>query len=172
MNQSPVSLMSQSEYARHRGVHRSYITRLKQNGVLVMAGNRVDVRASDAILDDRPDTEPQEAVPPRLVRPAAEPSGQAGASFAQARTIEMVFRAKLRRLEFETKQATLIDAELVSRRIAEHLHILRAGLLGLADRLAGTIATQSDAKRVHAFLKAEITRELYRLARAIGRAAE
>jgi hypothetical protein len=51
-------------------------------------------------------------------RPAGESLGQAGASFGQARTIEMVFRAKLRRLEFETKQGRLIEAEAIRKTVA------------------------------------------------------
>ncbi len=146
--QSTAGLMSQAEYARHRKVNRSYITRLKQAGVLVMHGGKIDVRATDTVLDDKPvdDVEPPAAQPPvppaaPSSRPAADSLPQAGgASFGQARTIEMVFRAKLRRLEFETKQGRLIEADAVRKTIADAVRTMRDGILGLPDRLATVLA--------------------------------
>jgi hypothetical protein len=157
--------MTKREYAVHRGVSKPYITKLAKNGFLVLRGGRVDVRTSDTILDDKPvddvDPPPAQASPAGPPpRPAAESLGQAGASFGQARTIEMVFRAKLRRLEFETKQGRLIEAEAVRS--------LRDGILGLPDRLATVLAAESDSKKIHVTLKTELSRELEALANAIG----
>ena len=166
-------LMTKTEYAKHRGVSKPYITKLAKNGVLVLRGGKVDVRASDTVLDDKPvdevDPPPAQASPAGPApRPAAESLGQAGASFGQARTIEMVFRAKLRRLEFETKQGRLIEAVAVRKTIAEAVRSLRDGILGLPDRLATVLAAESDSKKVHVTLKTELTRELEALANAIG----
>ena len=158
--------MTKSEYAKHRGVSKPYITKLAKNGVLVLRGSKVDVRASDTVLDDKPvdDVDPPTpmqqpvgAAPP--LRPV-EGQGQGGASFGQARTIEMVFRAKLRRLEYETKQGKLIEAEVYRKAAADAFRTFRDGLLGLPDRLATTIAAESDPKKVHLALKTEISREL------------
>ena len=160
-------LMTKSEYAKHRSVSKPCITKLAKNGVLVLRGDKVDVRASDTVLDDKPvddvDPPPAQASP----RPVAEPLGQAGASFGQARTIEMVFRAKLRRLEFETKQGRLIEAEAVRKTVADAVRSLRDGILGLPDRLATVLAAESDSKKVHVTLKTELSRELEALANAI-----
>jgi hypothetical protein len=168
-------LMTQSEYARHRRKSRQYISQLAKAGVLVMRAGKVDVRASDTVLDDRPvedvDERPVAApagLSPRLDKPANEPLGQTGASFGQARTIEMVFRAKLRRLEFETRQGKLIEAEAVRKTIADAVRSLRDGILGLPDRLATVLAAESDSKKVHVTLKTELSRELEALANAIG----
>ena len=106
--------------------------------------------------------------PVRVDKPATEPLGQTGASFGQARTIEMVFRAKLRRLEFETRQGKLIEAEAVRKTIADAVRSLRDGILGLPDRLATVLAAESDSKKVHVTLKSELSRELEALANAIG----
>jgi len=160
--------MTQSEYARHRGKSRQYISKLAQSGTLIMRGGKVDVRGSDAVLNDRPVVvEPNQAMPVVLSRPAADSLGQAGASFGQARTVDMIFRAKLRRLEFEARQAELVDAEMVRKAAADALGLLREGFLGVADRLAMIIAGETDAKRVHVILKTDLTRELHRLADAI-----
>lgn len=122
-SESKPVVMTRAEYARHRGKSRQYISQLAKAGVLIMRGGKIDVRATDLVLDDRPVddvTEPPGATPATPVapvmpasRPAADSlGGQAGASFGQARTIEMVFRAKLRRLEFETKQGRLIQTRV------------------------------------------------------------
>jgi hypothetical protein len=44
--------------------------------------------------------------------------GQAPASYAQAGLADMVFRAKLRRLEFDTRQGKLVEAAVVKERWA------------------------------------------------------
>jgi hypothetical protein len=85
-------LMTQAQYARHRNQSPQYIGELAEAGVLVMGGRLVDVAATDAVLDDKP----QE-------RPA--PDGQQPASYAQAKLADMVFRGKLRRLEVAVRNA-------------------------------------------------------------------
>jgi hypothetical protein len=159
-------LMTKSEYAKHRGVSKPYITKLAKNGVLVLRGGKVDVAATDTVLDDKPVDDVD--APPPMQQPVGVPPtrpadglGQGGASFGQARTIEMVFRAKLRRLEYETKQGQLIEAELVRKTIAD-------GILGLPDRLATVLAAESEAKKVHVTLKTELARQLEALANAIA----
>src|SRR5271165_6279930 len=93
-------LMTKSEYAKHRGVSKPYITKLAKNGILVMRGNKIDVAATDMVLDDKPvdDVDPPPQMPQPVgvppTRPVGESLGQGGASYGQAKTIEMVFRAK------------------------------------------------------------------------------
>ena len=164
-------LMSKAEYARHRKVSQPYISKLAKNGILVMRGGKVDVAATDTVLDDRPvddvNVPPAAPVAPPS-RPAGESLGQTGASFGQARTVEMVFRAKLRRLEYETRQGKLIEAELVRKTIADAVRGVRDGILGLPDRLATVLAAESEAKKVHVALKTELARQLEALANAIA----
>lgn len=169
VKQSPPGLMTMAEYSRHRKVNRSHITRLAQRGILVMRGKLVDVAASDAVLDDRPvDVEPPQAASPPQFRPAADSlGGQTGASFAQARTIEMVFRAKLRKLEYEVRQGKVVEAEVVRKSMANAGRALRDGILALPDRLATVLAAEGDPKNIHVTLKTELSRELEALANAI-----
>ena len=77
-----------------------------------MRGRLVDAVASYAVLDDKPsENAPDGQQPPT--------------SFAQAKLADMVFRAKLRRLEFETRQGKLIEAVIVKDRWAAILVILK-----------------------------------------------
>jgi hypothetical protein len=154
----PTSLMSRSAYARHRGVHRSYIGRLAQRGVLVMRGNRIDVRASDAVLDDRAVDE-ETTTAPRQSFAAEQP---ASPSFAQARTFEQVYKAKLRRLEFEEREKMLLRADDVARAWTGMITDARNRALTMPDVLADRLAAESSPQRcrevltawVHEFLTA------------------
>jgi hypothetical protein len=164
-------LMDQVQYARHRDTSKQYINKLVKAGVLVMRGTKIDVRASDQVLDDKPLPEIEEPPPARTVtRTPDESLGGAPqrTTYAEARTIRTVFQAKLAKLEFETRQGKLIEADGVRLRISEHVRVLRDGLLGLPDRLASTLAAESDQRKVHVLLKTEIHRELEALAHALG----
>jgi hypothetical protein len=165
-------LMTKSEYAKHRGVSKPYITKLAKNGVLVLRGGKVDVAATDTVLDDKPVDDID--APPPMQKPLgaaptrpADGTGQGGATFGQARTIEMVFRAKLRRLEFETKQGKLIEAEVYRKTAANAFRAFRDGMLGIPDRVSTVVAAESDPKKVHLALKTEISRELEAAADAV-----
>jgi hypothetical protein len=104
MSENPI-LMTQAEYARHRNKSPQYIGKLYKAGILVMRGRMVDAAASDAVLDDKPSEK-------------TTVDGQPPASYAQARLADMVFRAKLRRLEFDTRQGKLVEATVVKERWA------------------------------------------------------
>jgi hypothetical protein len=162
----PAGLMSMAEYARHRGCNPSHISRLAAAGVLILRstpGGRqlVEFARSDRILDDVPDVSEE---PPR-----PEVAGQhPRTGYAEAKLILMIYTAKLARLDFESKEGRLIDADAVKRRIAGHVDLIRDGLAALADRLSGPIALETDSKRVHALMTSELRRELVRLATVVG----
>jgi len=46
--------LSQADFARHRGVSKPCVTIWKRQGKIIMDGRRVDVAASEALLDSRP----------------------------------------------------------------------------------------------------------------------
>jgi phage terminase Nu1 subunit (DNA packaging protein) len=151
-------LMSQAEYARHRGKSRQYISKLAKAGVLVMRNGHVDVAASDAVLDDKPvAVEPNETDRAAQPRPAVDASGgQAPTSFAQARLADMVFRAKLRRLEYETKSGKLIPADEVKVQWFKQGRQVRDKLLTMPAKLAPQLAALSDVREVRELLDTEI----------------
>jgi len=157
VSQTP-GLMTQAEYARHRNVNRSYINRLAKRGILVMRGRLVDVAASDAVLDDKPiDVEPHESVPgPQPRTPPESLGGPAGSSFAQARTAEMVFRARLRKLEFETKSGKFLPSDEVKVKWYTLARQIRDKLLALPAKLAPQLAALSEAREIRDLLDAEI----------------
>jgi hypothetical protein len=143
-------LMTQAQYARHRNKSPQYNGKLAKAGVLVMRGRMVDAVASDAVLDDKP-------------AERTAPDGQQPSSYAQAKLADMVFRAKLRRLEFETRQGKLIEAALVTERWAVILVVLKERILAVPDKLAPEVAAFTDERQVRDALK----REMHALLKAI-----
>ena len=143
MSENPI-LMTQAEYARHRNKSPQYIGKLYKAGVLVMRGRLVDAVASDAVLDDKP------------VERSAPDSQQPATSYAQAKLADMVFRAKLRRLEFETRQGKLIEAAVVTERWAAILVVLKERVLAVPDKLAPEVTALTDERQVREALKREM----------------
>jgi hypothetical protein len=155
MDAEKTLLMDQVQYARHRGTSKQYINKLKHVGILVMRAGKIDVRASDQVLDDRP--------LPEIPDPTPGDGAPQRTTYSEARTIRTIFQAKLARLDFETKEGKLIDAEDVRQRVAGHVDQIRGGLAALVDRLTPMLTKESDAKKVHAIMKREIRAELVRL---------
>lgn len=123
--------MTQAEYARHRGKNPQYINKLVEAGVLVMRGRLVDVAASDAVLDDKP--EPL-------------PSRQQPATFAQARPARELFSAKLKKLDYETRIGKLVPTDEVSIKRFTFGQQIRARLLGMPSKLAPQLAAETGAQ--------------------------
>jgi hypothetical protein len=135
-------LMTQAEYARHRAKSRQYISRLAKAGVLVMRGGKVDAAASDAVLDDRPE--------PVSERVAAAPMETAptGTTFAQARTADMVFKARLRKMEYDQRMGKLMETDLFRQRIEAIFVAIRETVLSWPNRMAPEIAPITDERQV------------------------
>lgn len=134
--------MTQAEYARHRGKSRQYISRLAKAGVLVLRGGKVDVGASDAVLDDRP-----EPVSERVAAAQADVA-PAGTTFAQAKTADMVFKAKLRKMEFDLRTGKLVEAEIVKQRWSTILRLIVDRILAWPNRLAPEVAALTEERQV------------------------
>ena len=142
MSENPI-LMTQAQYARHRNKSPQYIGKLAKAGILVMRGRMVDAVASDAVLDDKP-------------AERTAPDGQPPTSYAQAKLADMVFRAKLRRLEFDTRQGKLIEAALVKERWAAILVVLKERIMAVPDKLAPELTALTDERQVRDALKREV----------------
>ena len=143
-------LMSQAEYARHRRVSRQYVSRLAKAGVLVMRAGKVDVAASDAVLDDRPEKVSEAATS------ATVEAGLQTTSYAQAKLADMVFRARLRKLEYETRSGKLIPADEVKVQWFRLARQIRDKLLGLPAKLAPQLAALAEVRQVRELLAVEI----------------
>jgi len=153
--------MSQADYARHRKVNRSHISRLAKRGILILRGKLVDVAASDAVLDDKPVDQVLPEASGSAHAPRTAPDTPVGmpqpGSFAQARTAEMVFRARLRKLEYETKVGKFLLSDEVKVKWFTLCRTIRDKLLALPAKLAPQLAALSDVKDVRDLMDTEIT---------------
>jgi hypothetical protein len=145
-------LMTQAQYARHRGKSPQYIGKLAKSGILVMRGRLVDAAASDSVLDDKPDD---------------PPAGQLPTTFAQARLAREVFSAKLKKLEYETRIGKLVPTDDVGIKWYTLGRQIRDRFLGVASKLAPQLAAETDVRRVREILDAEVTAILRGLAEDI-----
>src|SRR5581483_8736402 len=143
-------LVTQAEYARHRGKSRQYISRLAKAGVLVMRGGKVDVAASDAVLDDRPE--------PVSERVAAAPveTAPTGTTFAQTRTADMVFKARRRKIEYDQKMGRLMETDLFRQRVEAILVAIKETVMAWPNRVAPEIAPLTDERQVWDVLMREV----------------
>lgn len=175
---SPMYL-TKSAFAAHRGVSPGYVTKLKEQGRLVMApdGKRVDVAATEALLlrtadpsksgvADRHQRERVErGVTVHLV-PAAPPlesppSGDTDEpDFQKSRARREHFLARL--AENESRKS---DGELVERAAVENAafatgRLLRDLLLGLPKQISAELAAVSDPWELERQLTAGLRRVL------------
>lgn len=146
-------LMTLAACARRRGVNRSTVTRWKQAGLLVMQDNRVEADASDRLLQEH--------------RGCAE-----SPVYAQALAADMIFRAKLRKLECEARQARLVEAEAVRKRWTAIRSALEALILAWAAEVAPQIAPLNNERQIRDVLMRECRTLLERARDAVIQARE
>jgi len=174
MNASPDIVMSQAEYARHRGVSRQAIGKFVASGKIPPNAIKVDgdqkkilVAAADLALG--------ETIERVIARESAEPdSGDAspeaaalgndtgaGAQLTKARTAVAFYQANLARVQYEEKIGKLVsraDVEISMQRAAEMLARDVDQIAARADDLA-TAFTRDGVDGVRKFLK-ELAREI------------
>lgn len=179
--------VSQSEYARLRGVNKSQITRLKQQGRLVMAGKQVLVAESDALLDATSSPLPHhmaatEAHMANRQRDLTDKKNGDGLPFTpggatleriglklkyeQARKMEA--EAEVAMMDRDQRAGLLLDATITRSLIASMGLVLRSEMEGFPDRYAGTLAAESSAERVHGMLMEAIERALENAAERVA----
>jgi hypothetical protein len=138
-------MMTKAGYAKYRGVHRATVSGWHDRSWIVLVGGRVDVRASDAMLKQRPqryrggktgndDTEAQ-AVAVQWLRENGAPF-----TLAEAQRVKENLIARQRAVELEQQEielartkGTVIDvaeAQITFQRCAERV---RASALAVAS---------------------------------------
>ena len=157
-------LVSQAEFARRLGVAKSYITKLKQQGRIVMRDGKVDVQASLALLRQSRD--------PARAGAAAEALDDetVSASYARAKAVRERYLALKAKAEYEQMMGRLVPTDEVRAAGREMGAILRAELEALPDRLAAELAAERDPAAVHAMLEGAVRQALERAAHALEEA--
>ena len=176
------AFVQQAEYARHRGVSRKTVTGWKQKGRIVLTdAGLVDVVASDARLDERPETyrggvtKGADATVTGNSRPAAtagnadlltkSPAEIAEAldwSTAEAQRVKEVYLALIRKQEYEVGHGKLVEIEAVAILVEREYSVVRERLLAIPGKLAAKLVGL-DRAEIDAALFAEVSEALNEL---------
>lgn len=163
MTTATPTLVTQAEFAKLIDKNKSYVTRLKQAGRLVLTEDGlVDLEASHARLAETAD-------------PGRAPQGGAGqppvkvTSYNDARTRNELAKAQTAELELAVKQGKLVDADEARLFAADLAASFRAALEILPDRLAPELVALKDTEAVRAVLVEEFERVLTDLSDKIAK---
>jgi pyruvate/2-oxoglutarate dehydrogenase complex dihydrolipoamide acyltransferase (E2) component len=154
-------LLSLRAYAKHRGVSLAAVQKAIHSG-------RITPNADGLIDSDRADAEWNAKTRPGQRRakataavprePAEAPA--AGLDYFRARAIRETYLARLAKIEFEERVAKVVDRDEVQVAGFTRGRVVRDNMLNIPDRLAATLAAESDEGRVHRILSDEILRAL------------
>ena len=154
---TPATTCKQAQFAELLGCDKSHITRLKQNGRLVMVGEGrnalVDIDASKALIAATEGGRDDVAA-----RHAAEKGKQAAKpdeSRVSAQTRKEMAQADIAEMERDQLRGKLIERELVEQALADVVAFARQGIENLPHRVAGRLVGK-DFDAIMATLKQEV----------------
>jgi hypothetical protein len=171
-----MTLMTQAEFAKRRGVGKSAVSNWKKAGLIVFAEGAdgkvfVDAERSEARLNARIDPmrgRPAQAVPAEAELPIAEPVAPAGGHNVHSARAELTVEQLIgQRQKNAVAAGELVPLVEMERRAAELGRLVRervgAELRNAAERLAAT----SDVRGVMAILDEAQSKAFTALAQAV-----
>ncbi|MGC8794895.1 MAG: hypothetical protein ACP5U2_16060 [Bryobacteraceae bacterium] len=164
MNQEPIT---KAELARRLRLSRGRISQLVCAGLPVRPDGRVNFREAEQWYQQN--VSPEQGgwgQGPRGFLSGAKPAG-ARDEYATARLVELAFRARLRRLEFETRAAKLVETAVANERWQRIRAALQAEIAAVPGRLAPAIVPLTDERQIRDLLQREVYALLERLRLAV-----
>lgn len=175
-----VKLMTQSEYAKHRGVSAVAVHKAVKEKRISTIDGKIDPVVADIQWERntraRVQAPRQDNAPVQPPLPAAAPAPvSAGAERAPDGKAEDYWESRGRREKAEAaiaemKEAemrgTLIRADVVRSALATKISAARDALLQIPSRLAPVLAAETDLERVTEVLEAELRQALAQLSNA------
>lgn len=166
MTTAPPTFVKQAEFAALLGKDKSYVTRLKQAGRLVLtADGLVDVEKSKALIaatadpsrnaavEARTDAQLNQASAPRSTGPGQTSQQDAiGNSFQTAKAVNEKYKALTAKLEYERASGKLVDADEARLFAADLAATFRGALEILPDRLAPELVPLNETETIRALL--------------------
>lgn len=162
--------MSQAEYAAHRKVQRSYVTKLKQEGRLVLTPEGlVDVAASDSriVATANPSRDDvvarhaeQRSAPPTPPTPPplddADPNDDTRYDYQGSKAKREHFAALEAEASYRAKVKELLEASEVRSVLAETVTVLRTAIEGLPYNLSAVLAATQDETEIRQIITSEV----------------
>ena len=175
----PGEYLSLRAYGRHRaelglsGTSHNAVRKAIDSGRLVDSvhespkGDRIDPEIADREWEENTTgtkvREPAGGRPPESLfedeeLPPAEESARAkkGKTLQDATTLQAVYRARLLRLDFETRDGALVDRDTVKSEAFRLARLLRENLLKIPTRVAAIAAPLDDVREIRELVEAEL----------------
>lgn len=156
--------MDAKEYAKHRGVSPTQISKYIREGKIPSAkrvgrGYVIDPVQADQELDQAvsPDRGGKAGGPDSL---SGSSRGAASMSYANARAFRETYAARILKLEFDQKSGRLVDKNELKLKLAKLHMAVRDSLRTVPDRVAPVLAAETDQAMIHAILLKEIGQAL------------
>jgi len=147
--------MNQSQYAKHRGVSRSYINQLLKTGkipaaALVKKGRHrlINVAIADRSL--------LKNLEPSRKKKIIKDMGVGGMSYSEARTLHEQLKVALKQMELKIMRGDYVLVDDVNRQGFTIGMQIKEALKAMPERLAPTLAAESDAFEIKQILNIEI----------------
>lgn len=172
-----MTALTQSAYARLLGVSRSYITKIKAEGRIVMtADDLVDVEASNAKIaatrdpnrDDvaaRHAEARQPAEPAPAAKPPAPETDKVGNTYQAARAVKEKYAAMTAKLDYERAAGLMIERAAVEAAVEDVMTTVRQALEQQPHRVAPMLvgrnldAIRSTLKQANHSVLTEMVKE-------------
>jgi hypothetical protein len=158
--------MTEAEFARHRGVHRSTVLSWRRRGLLVRDVNLVHVRETDAILDARPPTnkggrtsaKSTETTPPMDADPVNLDDAM-NWTLAEAQRRKEIALCLTRELQLSKAKGEVVLLGDVKQGWARIIMAVRSAMLGIPStlRLQMPHLSVADIEKIREIIKAALT---------------
>lgn len=177
-------LLNQTEFAAHLGKAKSYITKLKQQGRLVMVDGKVDVEASIALIEQNRDHNRDDVVErwdahrsdqkteAAKIVSNDEKSASAAIAFNLYRARKMKADAQSAELQYKKDDGSVMDTAEVRAIAANAGATLRTQLERIPDQLAPELSVEQNEERIHALIADHIEHALAMASKAIAQKIE
>lgn len=163
-------------FARARGVSPTAVSKAIATGRLKSAekiGSRWAIDLEAATAEWNANTDPSKQRPPESSDPKrgaqkdlfgdepvrlspANGAGPLAVSMQRAAAIKLSCQAQLARLEYEERNGSLVKKDRVTLQAFQLARAIRDALLAIPDRLAASVAGESDERTVHEMLRVEL----------------
>lgn len=169
-------LITQSEFARRKGVPRQSVNQWVKAGKLAdcMVGKKIIAEKALAVIDSRIDQIAQKKIEKRwknnlepTEQEVKEISAEAGIDFdmslAEAQRVKTVYDASLKKIEYDTRSGDMMERSAVKKDTQGCAALIKSQLVAIPDRLAAVIAAEigvSESSEVKKLIKAEINKAL------------
>lgn len=177
-----MTVISKTEFAARRGWAKSYVSKLANQGRLVLTEKgKIELEATEALLAQSADPSKAavadrhlqdrlqrdvyanlnaQSAPTSTAAPPGDLAGDEQPNFQKARAHREHYLARMAEMEFRKAQGELVEVSVVQKAAFETARSLNQSLLGMSPQLAPQLAAMSDPWQVERHLTAALRQRL------------